>query len=122
MYSTLFIDPNIQLSNLKRTMPVLKMVSGIAKPFEVVGILGPSGCGKTSLLNVLSGREQPGKYGHLGGHIWINGVEHKKFQFGKMGAFVQQDDVLLSTMTPFECFKFAAALKLNEMTKQEQLN
>lgn len=97
-------------------MPVLKQISGIAKPFQVVGILGPSGCGKTSLLNVLSAREQPGKYGNLGGHVWLNGIELNRDNFGKVGAFVQQDDILLSTMTPYECFKFGANLKLIDMT------
>ena len=30
--------------------------------------------------------------------------------------------MLLSTMTPYECFKFGAKLKLNDMTDQEQEN
>lgn len=88
MFSTLFIDPNINRTDLTKTMPVLKQISGIAKPFEVVGVLGPSGCGKTSLLNVLSAREQPGKFGNLGGYVWLNGVELNKDHFGKVGAFV----------------------------------
>ena len=31
--------------------------------------------------------------------------------FGKFGAFVQQDDVLLETLTPVESFRFAAKLR-----------
>ncbi len=32
-YSTIFIDPNIPKDNQRKTLPVLKQVSGIAKPF-----------------------------------------------------------------------------------------
>ena len=35
----------------------------------------------------------------------------KKNDFGKFGAFVQQDDMLLETFTPKECLKFAAKLR-----------
>jgi ABC-type multidrug transport system ATPase subunit len=31
--------------------------------------------------------------------------------FGKIGAFVQQDDILVETMTPRESFEFAAKLR-----------
>jgi len=34
----------------------------------------------------------------------------RRDDFGKIGAFVQQDDILMSTMTPYECFKFACRL------------
>lgn len=33
--------------------------------------------------------------------------------FGKIGAFVMQDDILIETMTPFESFMFAAKLRTN---------
>lgn len=46
--------------------------------------------------------------------------------FGKMGAFVQQDDVLIETMTPRESFIFAARLRttldeFNILVKVEQI-
>lgn len=88
LVSTIFVDPNIPSDLLGKTMPVLKQVSGYAKPNEIVGILGPSGCGKTSLLNVLCGRDKPGKYGNLSGEITINGNEMTKDLFGRVGAFV----------------------------------
>jgi len=38
---------------------VFNVFSLNAKPGEFVAILGPSGCGKTTLLNLLSGFQQP---------------------------------------------------------------
>ena len=69
--------------------------------------MGPSGSGKTSLLNILAGRSILSKKSKFDGNISVNGVEFKQNDFGKIGAFVQQDDVLIDTMTPRECFKFA---------------
>ena len=40
-----------------------------------------------------------------------NGVRVLRSNFGAFGAFVPQEDVLLSTMTPRECFEFAARLR-----------
>jgi ABC-type multidrug transport system ATPase subunit len=33
--------------------------------------------------------------------------------FGKIGAYVLQDDILMETMTTRECFRFAAKLRTN---------
>lgn len=38
----------------------------------------------------------------LEGKIEVNGRETNRDDFGKFGAFVQQDDVLIPTMTPRE--------------------
>lgn len=45
------------------------------------------------------------------GEIRCNNRILKNNDFGKFGAFVQQDDVLLETFSPNESFRFAAKLK-----------
>jgi len=60
----------------------------------MIAILGPSGSGKTSLLNVLSQREDLSVGSKLLGELKLNGKVMQKGDFGKMGAFVQQDDIL----------------------------
>ena len=45
------------------------------------------------------------------GHVMCNNRKLSGTDFGKFGAFVQQDDVLLETFTPEESFRFAAKLR-----------
>lgn len=47
------------------------------------------------------------------GEIKVNGIKLRQNDFGKFGAFVQQDDVLNEAMTPSETFRFAAKLRTN---------
>ena len=81
---------------------ILNNLNGYVKPGECVAIMGPSGCGKTSLLNCLAGRMVLSRGSQLKGKIEVNGRETNRDDFGKFGAFVQQDDVLIPTMTPRE--------------------
>ena len=43
--------------------------------------------------------------------VKVNGQQIKKGDFGKLGAFVMQDDILIETLTPYESFVFAARLR-----------
>jgi len=77
----------------------------------MIAILGPSGSGKTSLLNVLSQRESLSGGSQTVGELKLNGKVMQKGDFGKMGAFVQQDDILYEVMTPYELFEFAYKIR-----------
>lgn len=79
---------------------ILKNCNGHASPGEILAIMGPSGSGKTSLLNILSQRTNLSRNCEVQGLLQANKREVKKSDFGKFGAFVQQDDVLLITFTP----------------------
>eukprot|EP00347_Sterkiella_histriomuscorum_P020203 403338701 len=92
---------------------ILKSNSGFSRPGEIMAIMGPSGSGKTSLLNILSQRHNLSKKSIVTGSITANGRSLEKDDFGKFAAFVQQDDVLMITFTPYELFKFAAKMRTN---------
>ena len=89
------------------------------KPGELVAIMGPSGSGKTSLLNILSCRASVSKGSYFTGTLKANNFKLNKDNFGKFGAYCQQDDVLIETMTPRELLRFAAHMKLENMKEYE---
>ncbi|RKP11729.1 P-loop containing nucleoside triphosphate hydrolase protein, partial [Piptocephalis cylindrospora] len=67
------------------------------------------GAGKTSLLNVLSGEARTGS---MNGQIHINGEEVKGKDVRELTGFVQQDDVILETMTVREAVTMSALLRI----------
>lgn len=73
--------------------------------------MGASGSGKTSLLNILGERLDVSAQAEVTRDVKVNGQKLKNGDFGKLGAFVMQDDILIETMTPFESFCFAAKLR-----------
>ena len=77
----------------------------------MVAILGPSGSGKTSLLNCLSQRINLSSGSMKEGHTSIHERELNNGDYGKVGAFVQQDDVLQATYTVRELLEFAASIR-----------
>jgi ABC-type multidrug transport system ATPase subunit/ABC-type multidrug transport system permease subunit len=91
----------------KQTKVILDNVSGHVTSGTVTAIMGSSGGGKTSLLNALAGRLARG--GTITGDITINGIQvDDTFR----AAYVQQDDLLFSTMTVRETLEFAANMRL----------
>jgi ABC-type multidrug transport system ATPase subunit len=79
----------------------------------MMAIMGASGSGKTSLLNVIAQRLALNPGSILEGEVRFNNRSITSADFGKIGAFVQQDDILVETMTPRESFVFAAKLRTN---------
>lgn len=80
--------------------------------------MGASGSGKTSLLNILGQRLDMTKNCKINGKIRCNALEVANGDFGKLGAFVMQDDILIETMSPYESFCFAATLRTS-LSKSE---
>ena len=50
--------------------------------------------------------------------VKCNGKLVEKEDFGKIGAFVMQDDILIETLTPLESFKFAAKLRTSKTNEE----
>lgn len=83
--------------------------------------MGASGAGKTSLLNILSDRISLNSGDVLKNEIYLNDtVRVNDENFGKVSAYVMQDDVLYQHFTPREALTFAANLKLSNLTDEEK--
>jgi len=112
--------PNAKTIDGKPMRTLVENLSGIAKPSEIIGLLGPSGSGKTVLLNILSSRLHLPSGSVCEKNVYINKKQPlTRDLFGKVAAYVMQDDELLETMTPYECLKFSANLRLS-CTPQEK--
>ena len=81
--------------------------------------MGASGAGKTSLVNIIADRISTKSGSELTGELMFNDTTKITQQnFGSVGAYVMQDDILFGYFTVQEALQFAARLKL-KMSKSE---
>lgn len=73
--------------------------------------MGPSGCGKTTLLNILARRDASPR-AKVRGEALINGTQVDRQNFQLLSSYVEQEDVLIGSLTVKETMKFAADLSL----------
>ncbi|XP_062077094.1 ABC transporter G family member 1-like [Humulus lupulus] len=88
--------------------PILRGLTGYAKPGHLLAIMGPSGCGKSTLLDALAGRLNANT--RQSGDILINGNK-QTLAYGT-SAYVTQEDTLLTTLTVREAVHYSAQLQL----------
>ncbi|CAI0476568.1 unnamed protein product [Linum tenue] len=99
---------------------ILKGVTGIVRPGEMLAMLGPSGSGKTTLLSALGGKLRSGE-GKLDGAITYNGKPLSSSMRRTTG-FVTQDDVLYPHLTVTETLVYTALLRLpKSLTRAEKV-
>ena len=109
------------LDNTQEPKQILNNVSGTVKTCAFLAISGASGAGKTTLLNYLRNKMFPNDL-HATAVTTINGIPREKLDYYKFTAFVQQDDILLETLTVEEVLKFAAELKSSPDPKERAEN
>ncbi|KAL2343992.1 hypothetical protein Fmac_005277 [Flemingia macrophylla] len=98
---------------------ILKGISGVIFPGELLVILGPSGCGKTTLLTALGGRLNNGT---TRGSITYNGKPLSKLVKQNLG-FVAQHDVFYPHLSVSETLVFSALFRLpNSLSKEEKIS
>lgn len=114
-------DPHTKRKKrVKAKRQILKDCTGMFSPNTFTAIVGPSGCGKTTLLNLLSGRLLSQNL-ILDGQIMVNNKACNDINmYGEKIGYVMQQDILLATFTPRECFTFIANMRLTNITRAEK--
>lgn len=85
---------------------LLKNVSGIALPGELLAIMGSSGAGKTTLLNSLAFRTPSGIHISKSAQRSLNGILIGSDELRSRCAYVQQEDLFIGTLTAKEHLVF----------------
>ncbi|CAI5441710.1 unnamed protein product [Caenorhabditis angaria] len=97
---------------------VIRDVSGIAEPGEVLALMGGSGAGKTTLMNILAHLDTPGV--EYRGDVTVNGKKITKQKMRRMCAYVQQVDIFCGTLTVREQLMYTAWLRMKNTTAKEK--
>ncbi|KAI1963331.1 hypothetical protein LOZ58_002164 [Ophidiomyces ophidiicola] len=101
---------------------ILQNASGYVDQGELMVLMGPSGSGKTTLLNVLAHRNSSLGAADVEGEVLVNGKKLPLDTFRHISTYVEQEDVLIGSLTVEETLYFAAQLSLSSsITKKERL-
>ncbi|POM58152.1 ATP-binding cassette (ABC) Superfamily [Phytophthora palmivora] len=95
-------------TNPKRTIDLLKGVSGFALPGTITALMGSSGAGKTTLMDVIAGRKTEGK---IQGQVLLNGHPATDLAIRRSTGYCEQMDVHAVASTFREALTFSAFLR-----------
>ncbi|KAG1461845.1 hypothetical protein G6F56_005636 [Rhizopus delemar] len=110
--SLLFNEISYTVNNRR----VLDNVSGLVQPGQVMAIMGASGAGKTTLLDILAKRL---KSGTASGSIYVNGQDVSPDRYKKLIGYVDQEEVMIPTLTVYETILYSALLRLPRSMSKE---
>eukprot|EP01018_Ginkgo_biloba_P026506 Gb_37007 [translate_table: standard] len=110
----------------KKTLRILRDVSGIINPGRITLLLGPPGAGKTTLLLALAGKLD--KSLRVTGEVTYNGHTLDEFVPQRTSAYISQHDLHIGWMTVRETLDFSARCQgvgyrydvLTELSRREK--
>nr|UOU03358.1 ATP-binding cassette subfamily G-like 7 [Brachionus rubens] len=97
---------------------ILDNVTGLARSGECIAIMGASGAGKTTLLNVLNFRNSANYV--TSAKLKLNGRLLNGDELSNCSAYIQQDDLFITTLTVKEHLTFLAMLKMGPKFSKEK--
>ncbi|EEY67203.1 ATP-binding Cassette (ABC) Superfamily [Phytophthora infestans T30-4] len=95
-------------TNPKRTIDLLKGISGYALPGTITALMGSSGAGKTTLMDVIAGRKTGGQ---IRGQILLNGHPATDLAIRRSTGYCEQMDIHSESSTIREALTFSAFLR-----------
>ncbi|XP_068242459.1 protein white-like [Palaemon carinicauda] len=102
------------------TKHILKNVTGVCRPGELLAIMGASGAGKTTLLNCLTFRSDQAL--KIKGKLYVNGQRVTPNLLTSRSAYVQQEDLFVGTLTVKEQLTFQANLRMDSGVSDRDRN
>ncbi|PVD37708.1 hypothetical protein C0Q70_00308 [Pomacea canaliculata] len=111
--------PELPLNTDNGRKQIIKNISGVVKSGTLVAIMGASGAGKSTLMNVLTNRNLR-DYEVQGESMSM--VQLLEMPIRNISAYVQQDDLFITTLTVRETLIFRALLRMDKsINKQARL-
>lgn len=103
--------------NKGKVFNICNNVSLSIEPGELVAIIGGSGAGKTTLMNIISGYNQP-----TSGTVMMNGMKlYESYDVLKnIIGYVPQQDIVYDNLTLFQMLDYAAKLRLPDDIMSEE--
>lgn len=95
---------------------ILRGISGRVAPGQLLAIIGGSGAGKSTCLDILAHKP---KNGSVRGDVRLNGARLGDAEIRKMCGFVDQEDMLMGTLTVRETLMYSALLRLPQSMSME---
>eukprot|EP00644_Phytophthora_capsici_P019098 jgi/Phyca11/12526/fgenesh1_pm.PHYCAscaffold_498_\ len=95
-------------SDSKKTIDLLKGISGYALPGTITALMGSTGAGKTTLMDVIAGRKTGGK---IRGEILLNGHPATDLAIRRCTGYCEQMDIHSESSTIREALTFSAFLR-----------
>lgn len=114
-----FVDMHVQMSE-DDAQPQLDVPAGACRVGRLTAIMGPSGAGKTMLMSSLRGHFEATRGAEIRGRVFVDGERRDEASFGRLCAFVAQQDALPPNSTVEEAVLLSAQLRLQGTIAEKQ--